>query len=89
MATAIVAIVGSLLGSVLGSALSFLAQNSLANRMHRWGTRQAREILKKPNFYGPPPSSNSSQKGRLPNKPAGSRNRLRMSMHAFGQRSRE
>jgi ABC-type phosphate/phosphonate transport system permease subunit len=37
MATAIVAIVGSLLGVVLGSALSFLAQNSLANRMHRMG----------------------------------------------------
>jgi hypothetical protein len=27
---------GSLLGVVLGSALSFLAQNSLANRMHKW-----------------------------------------------------
>jgi hypothetical protein len=37
MATAIVAVAGSLLGVVLGSALSFLAQNSLANRMHRWG----------------------------------------------------
>jgi len=36
MATAIIAIVGSLLGVVLGSALSFLAQNSLANRMHKW-----------------------------------------------------
>jgi hypothetical protein len=36
MATAIIAIAGSLLGVVLGSALSFLAQNSLANRMHKW-----------------------------------------------------
>jgi ABC-type phosphate/phosphonate transport system permease subunit len=37
MATAIIAIVGSLLGVVLGSALSFLTQNSLANRMHKCG----------------------------------------------------
>ena len=36
MATAIIAVVGSLLGVVLGSALSFLAQNSLAKRTRKW-----------------------------------------------------
>lgn len=36
MATAIIAVVGSLLGVVLGSALGFLAQKSLANRIHKW-----------------------------------------------------
>jgi gas vesicle protein len=36
MATAIIAIVGSLLGVVLGSALSFLAQNSLGKRTRKW-----------------------------------------------------
>jgi hypothetical protein len=36
MATAIIAIVGSLLGVVLGSALSFVAQNSLAKRTRKW-----------------------------------------------------
>jgi hypothetical protein len=36
MATAIVAVMGSLLGVVLGSALSFVAQNSLANRTRKW-----------------------------------------------------
>lgn len=36
MTTAIIAVVGSLIGVVLGSALSFLAQYSLANRMHKW-----------------------------------------------------
>jgi hypothetical protein len=36
MATAIVAIVGSLLGVVLGSALSFLGQKSMASRTRGW-----------------------------------------------------
>lgn len=36
MATAIIAIVGSLLGVILGSGLSFLAQYSLAQRTRKW-----------------------------------------------------
>jgi len=36
MATAIIAVVGTLLGVVLGSALGFLAQKSLTSRIHKW-----------------------------------------------------
>src|SRR6266702_8679463 len=111
MDTAIVAVVGSLLGVVLGSALSFVAQNSLANRTRKWELADTKresyaDFLRSISASyaqakagtGDPEEADLLRatavieliaEGRLPTKPAGARDKLRMSMHNFGKRTPE